>query len=149
MTLDEVAAQAVQISPFGVIPKRGVPDGWHLILDLSYPPGYSVNDGIDPAKCALKYSSIDQVVNICRTLGWAPLLSKLDIKSVYCMVSVHPDDHHLLGMRWRGTLFVDTTLPFSLCSVPKVFSAVANALLWAMHQNGVTHACTTWMISFS
>ena len=140
VTLDEVAAQAVQISPFGVIPKRGVPDGWRLILDLSSPPGYSVNDGIDAAKCSLKYSTIDQAVNICRNLGRAPLLSKLDIKSAYRMVSVHPDDCHLLGMRWRGTLFVDTTLPFGLRSAPKVFSAVADALLWAMHQNGVTHA---------
>ena len=29
--------------------------------------------------------------------------------------------------------------PFGLRSAPKVFSAVADALLWAMHQNGITH----------
>ena len=56
------------------------------------------------------------------------------------MVPVHPDDRHLLGMRWRGNLYVDTTLPFGLRSAPKVFSAVADALLWVMHQNGITHA---------
>lgn len=69
-----------------------------------------MNDGIDPAWCSLKYSSIDKAVNICRTPGKALLLSKLDIKSVYCMVSVHPVDCHLLGMHWHGALFIDTTL---------------------------------------
>ena len=55
------------------------------------------------------------------------------------MVPVHPDDRHLLGMRWRGAIYIDTALPFGLRSAPKVFSAVADALLWAMHQNGVMH----------
>ena len=53
------------------------------------------------------------------------------------MVPVHPDDRRLLGMRWHGDILVDTALPFGLRSAPKVFSAVADALLWAMHQNGV------------
>ena len=39
---------AVQISRFRVIPKSE-PDSWRLILDLSYPEGRSVNDGISPA----------------------------------------------------------------------------------------------------
>ena len=55
------------------------------------------------------------------------------------MVPVHPDDHHLHGMCWCGAIYINTALPFRLCSAPKVFSAVADALLWAMHQNGVMH----------
>lgn len=34
---DEAAAYTVQISPFGVIPKCGVPEAWRLILHLSPP----------------------------------------------------------------------------------------------------------------
>ena len=46
-------AQSIQISRFGVIPKRNKPGRCRLILDLSSPPGYSVNDGIssDYAPC--------------------------------------------------------------------------------------------------
>lgn len=38
----------LHISSFGVIPKRGQPGKWRLIIDLSSPGGSSVNDGIDP-----------------------------------------------------------------------------------------------------
>ena len=33
-------------SPFGVIPKKGQPGKWRIILDLSSPTQHSVNDGI-------------------------------------------------------------------------------------------------------
>ena len=46
---------------------------------------------------------------------------------------------HLLGTRWQGVTYIDTALPFGLHSTPKVFLAVADALLRAMQQNGVTH----------
>ena len=46
---------------------------------------------------------------------------------------VHPDDRRLLGVEWDG----DGALPFSLCSAPKVFTAVADALQWAMLRSGV------------
>ena len=36
----------LQISSFGVIPKKGQPGKWRLIVDLSSPWGASVNDGI-------------------------------------------------------------------------------------------------------
>ena len=136
--LDDKSAQSVQTSPFGLIPKWEKPDDWCLILDLSSPLGHSVNDGINPTRCLLKYASNDQAVCICRSLGEA-LLSKLDIKSAYCMVPVHPNDCHLLGMRWRGAIYIDTALPFRLHSTPKVFFAVTDALIWAMHQNRVMH----------
>ena len=103
------------------------------------PHGQSVNNGINPEKCSLRYASIDQAINLCRSMGDAPLLSKLDIKSAYRIVPVHPDNRHVLGMHWQRTTYIDTALPFGLRSALKVFSAVADALLWAMHQEGVTH----------
>ena len=38
----------LRVSSFGVIPKKGQPDKWHLIVDLSSPHRSSVSDGIDP-----------------------------------------------------------------------------------------------------
>ena len=53
---------------------------------------------------------------------------------------MHPVDRLLLGMVWRGDLYVDGALPFGLRSAPKLFTAIADALLWIMGQHGVSHA---------
>ena len=53
------------------------------------------------------------------------------------MVPVHADDHRLLGIRWLNKVFVDTALPFGLCSAPKLFLAFANALAWVLYKKGV------------
>ena len=39
--------QGIHTSPFGVIPKKNKPNKWRLILDVSFPMGHSMNDGID------------------------------------------------------------------------------------------------------
>lgn len=42
----------------------------------------------------------------------------------------------ILGLRWDDITYVDTVLSFGLRSAPKVFSAVADALAWAVYCNG-------------
>ena len=54
------------------------------------------------------------------------------------MLPIHPDDRWLLGMRWEGSVFVDTALPFGLWSAPKIFTAVADALKWIVKCEGVS-----------
>ena len=51
----------LQISSFGVIPKRHWLRKWCLILDLSSPEGHSVNDGIDPTVCSLNLISMSTI----------------------------------------------------------------------------------------
>ena len=55
-------------------------------------------------------------------------LAKCDIESAYRIVPVHPDDRQLLGMEWRGRLFVDAALLFALRSAPNIFSALADVM---------------------
>ena len=71
------------------------------------------------------------------TLGKGALLAKLDVKSAYRLLPVHPLDRPLLGIEWEGSLFVDGMLPFGLRSAPKIFSAVADALEWILRKQGV------------
>ena len=54
---------AIQISPFGVIPKRE-PGKWRLLVDLLSPKGASVNDGICRELCSLSYVRVDDIVSI-------------------------------------------------------------------------------------
>lgn len=127
----------LHISRFGVIPKKSQPGKWRLIVDLSFPEGASVNDGIPPSSCSLRYPSIDMGIQQILTVGRGAQLSKLDIKDAYRIVPVHPDDWPLLGMRWKDKYFVDTRLPFGLRSAPKLFTALADAAQWLIQARGV------------
>ena len=130
----------VHVSRFGVIPKLHQPGKWRLITDLSSPKGASVNDGIDPLLCSLSYVSVDDAVRRIISLGSGALLAKLDVESAYCLVLIHPCDCLLLGVEWKGQLYVDGALPFGLRSAPKLFLVLADALLWVMGRNGVVYA---------
>ena len=39
-------------------------------------------------------------------------------------------------------MYIGTVLPFELWFLPKIFSTVADTLLWIMHQNGVSYIYT-------
>ena len=136
--LDIEVFPIVQCSPMGLVPK-GSSGKWRLIVDLSSPEGSSVNDSIDPTLCSLEYVTVDVVAKMAVQLGKGAFLSKIDIRSAYRTIPVHPDDRFLLGMCWEGRLFVDTVLPFGLWSAPKIFTAVADAVEWIARANGVGH----------
>ena len=127
------------INRFGVIPKGHNTGRWRLITDLSYPPGESVNDGIDPALCSLSYISVEQVAAVAAGYGEGALMAKIDIESAYRLIPVHPHDRPVQAMRWNEDIYVDSMLPFGLRSAPKIFNAVADALEWYLHSQGVEH----------
>ena len=96
----EDQAQFVHISKFGVISKGHIPGKWHLITDLSSPGGHSMNDGNNLTICSLTYITVDQVAAVATSLGVGSLFAKKkDIQSAYRIVSVHPQDRPLLGVR--------------------------------------------------
>ena len=132
--IDPVPADVedIHVSHFGIIPKPHQPGKWRLITDLSHPRGSSVNDGIDPQFCSLSYVSVDDAVRTIWRLGVGTVLAKFDLESAYRQIPVHPQDRLLLGVMWRGQRYVDGALPFGLRSGPKLFNAVADALLWIM-----------------
>ena len=66
-------------------------------------------------------------------------MAKVDVKSAFSVVPVHPNDCMLLGMMWDGHYYVDGVLPFGLRSAPKIFNALADALQWNVMQNGVCY----------
>ena len=66
-----------QIS-IGLVPKHD--GGWHTILHLSAPHGYSINDYINPDAYSLSYCSVDNAYVIVNLLGTGALMSKIDFK---------------------------------------------------------------------
>ena len=129
----------LHVNRFGVIQKGHNTGKWRLITDLSYPPGLSVNDGIDPELCSLTYTSVDTVAEVAVSYPPGALLAKVDIKSAYRLIPVHPSDRPLQAMEWEGSVYVDPMLPFGLRSAPKIFNAVADGLEWYLRSRGIRH----------
>ena len=121
---------AIQIGRFGVIPKRHQVNKWWLIVDLSYPAGHSVNDNIPKPLYSLSYITVDDATHAIVQSGPDTLLAKVDIKSTFRLIPVHPANRHLLDMKWRNQIYIDGCLPFGLCSAPKLFNIVSDLLSW-------------------
>jgi hypothetical protein len=79
----------LQCSPFGVIPKKGPPGKWRLILDLSSLNQHSVNDGIPKDLFSLQYISVDDAIRILmhlgRELSWLNLMWRVRTVTSRCV----------------------------------------------------------------
>jgi len=69
-----------------------------LIVDVSSPEGASVNDGIQESLGSLTYVGIEEEANGIRAVGKGALMAKVDVKSAYRNIPVHPHDRWLMGM---------------------------------------------------
>ena len=135
---NKAAVPKAHISRFGVIPKGHQPDKWRLIVDLSHPTELSVNNGIPKHLCSLSYITIDTAIRQILSFGPGTLLAKIDIKSAFRLLPVHPADRHLLAMQWNKQIYIDMCLPFGLRSAPKLFNILADLLSWIVEQKGVS-----------
>ena len=134
--LDPTHFPQIHTSRFGVIYK-GQTGKWRQIVDMSSPEGHSINDSIPESLCSLSYVGVKAASLRLQRAGKGALMAKVDIRSAYRNVPVHPDDRWLMGMMWEGALYVDTALPFGLRSAPKIFTAIADAAQWIIQQEGV------------
>ena len=89
---DAPPVQELYVSSFGVIPKKGQPDKWHLIVDLSSLQGHSINNGIDPESWHLQYIKMDDIIKMVSKFGLDALMAKFDIESAYRNIAIHPLD---------------------------------------------------------
>ena len=136
MCKHEVKSPKIYLSPLGAIPKKHKLGKWRLIVELSFPDGASINDGISEEWPSVSYVSIDHLSSLVISTGIGAFLVKADIKEAYRMLSIHPEDQALLEVYWEGIIYTDRALLFGLRSAPKI-SAVADALQWIVVNKGV------------
>ena len=110
---------------------------YHIINDLSWPPRDSVNDHINPDLYHCIYASFDQAVSLIKKQGVGALMAKLDLANAFKHILVCPEDWPLLCSSWDTTrsdgsvlrqYYIDSFLPFGLCSSPAICNQYANAL---------------------
>ena len=70
--LDSTEAVTVHKSPTGIIPKASKQGKFQLIVNLSSPPQFSMNDKIPHDLCSLEYASMDQAVSMVASMGVGP-----------------------------------------------------------------------------
>ena len=95
----------------------------------------------------MQYVMVDQVARSVAQCGHGALMAKTDLCSAYRQVPVHTSDQYLLGLEWGGTTYIDRALPFGLHSAPKLFSAVADGLAWALHCESIVN-CVHYLDDF-
>ena len=123
-----------RVSPIGLVPKKE-PSEFRLIHHLSYPPGDSVNDNIDPSFCSVQYTKFDNAVKIVQKLGKGALLGKADIRSAFRLISLASKDFPQVGFMHDGFYFYDKMLPFG-CSIScAIFEKFAPCLQWIIRKN--------------
>jgi len=110
-------------------------------MDMSFPPGNSVNDGID--KCLflgdpvdLKYPAVDDLVKLVKRFGRGTLLFKVDLKAAFRQIPVDPGDYHLLGYEWDDHLFIDLVLAMGLRSAAYCCQRLTNAIAFIYSNMG-------------
>jgi hypothetical protein len=132
----------LMVSPIGVVTKK-LSIKLRMIHHLSWPRGSfadsdSINEHISAEESETVLQSFDDAVRLLAALPPVSaasaakpiLLSKVDIKSAYRLVPVHPDDWPLLGMQWRGKYYYDNVLVFGLSSSCRHWERVATAAHW-------------------
>ena len=87
------------------------------IMDLSWRKLHSVNDGVINNEYLgtafhLHYPSIDDFVKRVLQLGPACKIFKVDISRAFRHLRTDPGDIDLLGLKHKGQIFVDLSLPF-------------------------------------
>ena len=79
-------------------------------------------------------------------LSKGTLLPKLDLKKAYCTMSVHPDDHTLLGIRWGTDVYIDTALLLAFAWPLTIIQQLT--MCWAAGMGFTLQGCSITLIFF-
>lgn len=130
----------VRISPLMTRSKKDSSDR-RIIVDLSFPTGSSVNDGIDPANHLgkdISYSlpTITDLITRVQGQGSDCYLWKADLTRAYRQLRADPLDVPLLGIQVGSEIYLDRCPPFGCRSSASICQRVANAIVYIMAQEG-------------
>ena len=121
--------------------EKATPDKRRVIVDLSYPAGYSVNAGIPRREFLgepLLYSlpTVSMVGDRLRTLGHGSYIWAADVSRAYRQLRADPLAAPLYGITFGGSFYVDIALPFGCRSSGASCVRMTSALLWMLKKLG-------------
>ncbi|MCP3871232.1 MAG: hypothetical protein GY703_24665, partial [Gammaproteobacteria bacterium] len=112
-----------------------------VIVDLSYPAGRSVNDGIDKedylgASIDLSLPSALSLKHRIRELGKDAWLWSVDLIRAYRQLRGDPLDYPLLGLHWEGLWYVDSSIAFGLRTGALPMQTVTQSIIEILETKG-------------
>ena len=116
-------------------------DKKRTIMDLSWPPGQSVNAGVKKdiylnTSYSLHYPSIDNITEALVKLGPAAQVYKVDISRAFRHLRIDPADIDLLGFQVDGRHFIDVSTPFGFRHGSLFFQRCSDAIRYIMASHG-------------
>ena len=129
-----------KLSPLNSVDKKDS-NKRRIILDLSFPAGLSVNDGIPKQQYLgehidLKFPSVDALAALIYAKGQGCVMFKRDLKRAYRQFRICPGDVRKLGYKWRGNIFLDKVISMGLRSGAYICQRVTNAIKFVQEQKG-------------
>ena len=128
------------LSPLMTRPKRSSIYR-RVIMDLSWPPGESINDGVDtthyidgPANIHLPTE--DFMEQRVLELGKGAMMYKSDLARGYRQLRVDPTDWHLLGFAHRDRVYLDICPPFGLRTSALFMQRTSQAICYIHARRG-------------
>ena len=125
------------VSALGAVPKPDSEDVC-LIHDCSMPKGEGFNSYSKVN--SFKFQTLDDAIKLLKP-GY--FMSKIDLKSTYRSVPIHPSNYAGTGLKWRFkggkvkfTYFVDTRLPFGGKRSPEILNRLTQAVRGIMAKKG-------------
>ena len=114
----------IGISPLSTRPKKGSQDR-KVILDLSFPIGKSVNDGIPKDSylgftAKLTFPKTDDFAFRIFQLGPGCYMFKIDLSRYFRQIPLDPGDYSLIGYVINGKIYFDKVLPMGMRSAPYI-----------------------------
>ena len=136
---DSPPIKNMHISPFMTRPKPSS-DHRRVIIDLSYPKGQSVNQGVSSEQYLntafiLSLPTIDNITQKIRKYGKGSLIYKIDISRAFRHVKIDPDSYFLLGLK-LDKYFLDTCLPFGYRHGSAIFQRITDSIRYIMAEAG-------------
>ena len=128
------------VSPMNSVPKDSA-DERRVIVDLSWPSGASVNDGISKdvylgELIELHYASVNQVCEMVLNVGAGAHIYKRDLRHAYRQIPVDPADYRYLGYFWKDMLYFDSVLAMGQRNAAMACSRTTNAVVHIHKQAG-------------
>ena len=127
-------------SPLMTKPKK---DSVHrrVIMDLSWPRGAAVNDGIAretyvEGTATIRLPTVDYLVARILELGTGAYMYKTDLARGYRQLRVDPGDWPLLGFRHNGKFYMDICPPFGLKTSALCMQRTSEAITYIHGKQG-------------
>ena len=137
-------------SPLNSVPKWDS-DERRVILDISFPSGHSVNDGIDKdcnlgISIDLTYPTIDSFATMVKAVSPGVLMYKRDLYRVYHQIWTDPFDVPYQGFFLQGAFYFDTVLVMGCTSSAYICKQVTSTLVHIHNSWGAL--CTNYLDDF-